>query len=92
MSYLSPVEQLGTTKGFYKNPSRIKGLDELFQQPVPCCVCPQMHLASLFPAADSRQNGIVCCKTMGWEEGRFIASYNSTRLFFQSVLFLEYEG
>lgn len=35
MSYLGPVERLGTTKGFYKNPSRIKDLDELLQQPVP---------------------------------------------------------
>lgn len=33
MSYLGPVEQLGTSKGFYKNPSRMKGLEELFQQP-----------------------------------------------------------
>lgn len=59
MSYLGPVEQLGTSKGSYKNPSRMKGLEELFQQPGPCCVCPQMHFPSLFPAADSRQKGMV---------------------------------
>lgn len=79
LPYLGPAEQLGTTKGFYRNPSRIKGLDELFQQPVPCCVCPQMHFPSLFPAADSRQNGTVSFKKREWGRRRFITIYNSTR-------------
>lgn len=35
---------------------------------------------------------MVSYKAMGWERRRCITIYNSTRLFFESVLFLEYEG
>lgn len=70
MSYLGPVEQLGTSKGFYKNPNGMKGLEEQgFQQPGPCCVCPQMHFPSLFPAADSRQKGMVSFMMVGRKGG-----------------------
>lgn len=35
---------------------------------------------------------MVSSKTMGWERRTLITIYNSTRWFFQSVLFLKYEG